>query len=139
MQCSMRGIHDAVELSTLETQPNVESSTDGVGDRASGVEWVSTGRPRLGSPHHLAGDPGAASDVRLPQMLADADHAKGAAEADIVHRRIVAAATSPSMRHHFALARETVRIGGVAIIDALIIDVPTMFQRMIPGVDSCPR
>jgi len=118
VQLRMGGIDDAIEFSTPIAQPAIETCPECIGDGAYDVELVAPSSASLDPTDHLALHPGAPADVGLAQVLADPEHAKGVAEADIVHPGIVADDPSLRLTHRFAGGSLTVGIERVAIMES---------------------
>jgi hypothetical protein len=71
-------------------QPDPQRGSDG----PRGIERVASRRPALQPADELARDTGAAGDVLLAQVLADADDAQRVADADVIRECTMTTVTS---------------------------------------------
>jgi len=130
---------DTIDVGALPPKPQVDRRAESSRDRSHHIDGGAAQTTSLEAAHCFSAEAGAAGNVGLAQVLADAEHAEGAAKPDIVHRRMVADRALLTLMRHFVRVLSRVGIGRVAMMVVLILDVSTVIQRTFPGVDSCPR
>jgi hypothetical protein len=123
-----------VEVAALPAQSDIHVRSERRRDGPKRSQRVPIDGPVFQAADRLPPDASASGDVGLAEAFADAYDTQGVADADVVHGAIVAIGTSRG------LTRWKGGIGRVAMMEALISDLPTVIQRTsLPGVDSCPR